>query len=131
MVLDVRPETVRFIAETARSFQAKEAVSIPEDAPLSPADDWALQTLAAHLDDPSYQEAHSAIQDLEPDQQIQLVALMWLGRGDFDLDTWDDAIEMATNERNARTAEYLLSTPLIASYLEEALSQHGYGEDAD
>jgi len=127
-MLDISPDTVRFIAEAAKSFQAKEAVTIPEDAPLSPADDWAIQILAAHFDDPSYQEAASAIADLEPDQQVQLVALMWMGRGDFDLDTWDDAIATAESERTARTAEYLLTTPLVASYLEEALSLHGYDE---
>jgi len=32
--------------------------------------------------DPTYAELKTTIDDLEPDQQIRLVALMWLGRGD-------------------------------------------------
>ena len=124
-MIDVNPDTVCFIIEKAREFHAKEQVSIPE-VPTSPADDWALQVLADHLDDFSYQELRATINDLEPDQQICLVALMWLGRGDFDLEEWDDALEQARDAYNGRTAEYLISTPLVADYLEEGLNTHGY-----
>jgi len=128
-MLDVNPDTIRFIAGAARAFQAQEEVTIPEDAPLSPADDWGVQALAAHFDNPYYQEAVNAIADLGSDQQIQLVALMWLGRGDFDLDQWEEALEMAEEQRTPRTAEYVLSTPLVASYLDEGLALHGYEPD--
>lgn len=124
-MIDVNPETVCFIIDKAREFHAKEAVSIPEP-PGSPADDWALQVLADHLDDFSYQELTTTIRDLEPDQQICLVALMWLGRGDFSIEEWDDAIAEASAAYNGRSAEYLIATPLVADYLEEGLNLHGY-----
>lgn len=127
-MIDVNPDTVRFIIDKAREFHAKEQVSIPE-APTSPADDWARQVLADHIDDFTYQELRSTINDLEPDQQICLVALMWLGRGDFALEEWDDALEQARDAFNGRSAEYLITTSLVSDYLEEGLVIHGYFED--
>ena len=124
-MIDLNPDTVCFIIDRAREFHAKEQVSIPE-TPTSPSDDWARQVLADHLDDSSYQEVVSAVRDLEPDQQICLVALMWLGRGDFSLEEWEDALAQARDAYNGRSAEYLMATPLVADYLEEGLNAHGY-----
>jgi hypothetical protein len=123
--MDLNPDTVRFIIDKAREFHVKEEVTIPEE-PLSPSDDWARQILADHADDPSYQEIKATIDDLEPDQQVTLVALMWLGRGDYAADEWDNAVENAQDSWNERTAEYLLGTPLVADYLSEGLDELGY-----
>jgi hypothetical protein len=86
-MLEVNPEIVCFIIIKAREFHAKEEVVIPEE-PSAPGDDWALQVLADHSDDLTYLELSSTIDDLEPGQQASLVALMWLGRGDYDADEW-------------------------------------------
>lgn len=124
-MLELNPEIVCLIVARAREFQAKEEVVLP-DEPFNPSDDWALQTLADHLDDLTYREVTAAIDDLEPDQQVTLVALMWLGRGDFDTEEWDAAVAQALDQANDRTAEYLLATPLVADYLEEGLDLLGY-----
>ena len=121
----VNPETVCFLIDKAHEFHAKEEVVLP-DTPFSPSDDWALQVLADHQDDPVYAEFKATISDLEPDQQQALVALMWVGRGDFDIDEWIQALDTARASWNARTADYLIATPLVADYLEEGLSQLGY-----
>lgn len=122
---EINPITACFLIDKAKEFHAKEGVVIPEPD-LSPSDDWARQVLADHADDPTYQEFTSAVEDLEPDQQVTLVALMWLGRGDFDVDQWDAGISQARDSWTPRTAEYLLSTPLVADYLGEGLSLLGY-----
>ncbi len=124
-MLEVNPEIVCFIIAKAHEFHAKEQVVIP-DLPENPADDWALQVLADHEDDPTYLELKTTIEDLEPDQQEALVALMWLGRGDYEVDEWAAALEAAHEQHNERTAEYLIATPLVADYLEEGLSLLGY-----
>jgi len=124
-MIELNPENVCFIIDKAREFHAKESVVIPE-RPLDSSDDWALQTLADHQDDPSYLEAKAAIEDLEPDQQMTMVALMWLGRGDFIMEEWSEALADAKDRWTQYTADYLLGTPLVADYLEEALSLHGY-----
>jgi len=123
--MDLNPDTVFFIVDKAREFHVKEAVTIPE-VPLSPTDDWARQILADHADDPVFQELKTIIDDLEPDQQVSLVALMWVGRGDYAAAEWKNAIEQAKDRWNQRTADYLIGTPLVADYLSEGLDQLGY-----
>ncbi len=84
-MISVNLETVSRLMDLARTFHAKEQVVIPQE-PNSPSDDWALQALADHEDDEYYNEFESIINDLEPDQQQEVVALMWLGRGDGTLE---------------------------------------------
>lgn len=127
-MLNLNPETVCFIIDKARQFQAKEEVVFPEE-PGGGGDDWALQVLADHSDDPSVQEVESTVNDLEPDQQAALVALMWLGRGDYDAEEWLEAVREAAETLTESTAGYLLSHPMVADYLMEGLIQHGYDCD--
>jgi hypothetical protein len=46
-------------------------------------------------------------------------------QGDGDLDNWRDLRSEAERAHNNRTASYLIGTPMLADYLEEALSQFG------
>jgi hypothetical protein len=66
------------------------------------------------------------IRDLELDQQDNLVALMWVGRGDFTAAEWQSALDAASARRSSHTADYLIASPLVASYLEEGLTLLGY-----
>lgn len=125
--LDLNRDIVRTIIDKARQFHAKEEVTFPEDDPLSPAGDWAMQVLADHADDPVVQELTSTVDALEPDLQAKLVALMWTGRGDYSLGDWDEAVAQAQDEWNGRTADYLIGTPLVADYLEAGLEQFETG----
>ncbi len=126
--MDLNPDTVFFIIDKAQEFHVKEQVTIPEE-PLSPSDDWARQVLADHADDPVLQELLITIDDLEPDQQVTLVALMWVGRGDFSADEWDTAIDSAKDSWNERSAQYLIGTPLVADYLSMGMEELGYTRD--
>jgi hypothetical protein len=109
-MLDINPETVRFIIERAHEFQ----MLGQSDGDESPEER-----------DPAYAELKATIDDLEPDQQVSLVGLMWLGRGDYTLDEWARALEDAGENWNERTADYLIGTPLLADYLTEGLEQLG------
>src|SRR5450756_291516 len=53
-------------------------------------------------------ELSGFIRGLNLDEQIDLVALMWLGRGDGDLDNWRDLRSEAERAHNNRTASYLI-----------------------
>jgi len=68
----------------------------------------------------------ATVRGLNEDEQIDLVALTWLGRGDGELDDWEELRAEASRAHNKRTAEYLLGIPLLGDYLEEALAQLGY-----
>jgi hypothetical protein len=124
-MLNVNPDTVCFLITKARIFHSKEDVVVP-DMPDSPAEDWALQALADHADDAVFQEFKATIEDLEPDQQQEVVALLWLGRGDFDAEEWDSAVEEARREWTETTAEYLIAHPQLADHLREGLDMLGY-----
>ena len=124
-MLDVNPDTVCFLINKAREFHAKEEVVIP-DVPDSPAEDWGRQALAAHGGDLTFQEFKSTFDDLEPDQQQIVVALLWLGRGDFDVSEWQAALDEAHEYWTSETAEYLIAHPMLADYLLEGLSLLDY-----
>ena len=80
----------------------------------------------AHADDPTRTEIVAFIAALSEDEQTDLVALMWLGRGDGTLEDWTDLRDEARDQHNNRTASYLLGEPLLSDYLEEGLSQFGF-----
>lgn len=119
-MFDVNPDTVCFLIEKAREFQGKEQVVLP-DVPDSPSEDWGLQALADHGGDLTLQEFKSTFDNLEPDQQQNIVALFWVGRGDFEKDDWEQAFEEARANWTRNTAEYLLAHPLVADYLTDGL----------
>jgi len=128
-MLNIQTETLCFIIAKAREFQAKEGVVIPEELPESPSENWARQVLADHGDDHVLQEVAAMINDLDDDAQAELVALMWLGRGDYTLDEWATAVEDARRERSDHTPGYLLSHPQVSFYLEEGMALHGQSCD--
>ncbi|KTC64732.1 hypothetical protein Lade_2026 [Legionella adelaidensis] len=80
-MLNIDSEMIRDILDKARQFQAKEAVSFPEVTDEMDA----MYVLADYPDDAVFQDATQVIDNLRPDQQATLIALMLLGRGDFTL----------------------------------------------
>ena len=82
-----------------------------------------VSVLEDHGEDPVADEIRGFMGALNEDEQIDLVALAWLGRGDGTIDDWDELRAEAARAHNKRTAAYLLGMPLLADHLEEALSQ--------
>jgi hypothetical protein len=123
--LTISPEKVCFVIFKAREFDAKEGVTEP-DPGSNPTDDQDAAILEDHEDDPVVEELTSFIDSLSEDEQIDLVALTWLGRDDNTVDDWDSVREEAARAHNERTVEYLLGTPQVSDFLEEGLSMLGY-----
>ena len=123
--LAIAAEKVAQILAKARQFAAKDVVTDP-DPSSNASDDAMVSVLEDHTDDPVQTELTAIIRGLNQDEQIDLVALAWLGRGDGELDNWDDIRAEASRAHNRRTAEYLLGMPLLGDYLEEALAQLGH-----
>jgi hypothetical protein len=120
--LSISPEEVCFIIVKAREFDVKDIVTEPDPA-SNATDDAMLSVLEDHRDDPTYLELRSFINALTEDEQIDLVTLTWLGRGDGTIDDWDQLRSEAARLHNARTAAYLLGKPMLADHVEEGLSQ--------
>ena len=119
-MLVISPEKIFFIVVKAREFAAKDAVTDPEPS-SSGADDHMISVLEDQPDDPAFDEVREFINALSEDEQIDLVTLAWLGRGEYTADDWEEVRGEAAAAHNERTAEYLLGMPLLADYLEEGL----------
>ena len=120
--MNLNRDTVRFLVDAAREFHTRDDVSFDEEPDFSN-EDCSAQVATDFAGDPYYQELKTTIEDLEPDQQMTLAALMWLGRGDFSIEEWREALQQAADSWTDHTADYLIGTSLLADYLEEALSQ--------
>jgi hypothetical protein len=121
----ISTEKAAAILTIARRFDVKDVVTDP-DSSSNASDDAMLSVLEDHSDDPARIELVAMIRALNEDEQVDLVALTWLGRGDGDLDDWEDLRAEAARAHNRRTAEYLSGIPLLSDYLEEALAQFGH-----
>jgi hypothetical protein len=126
--LSISTESVCFLIVKAREFDVQD-LETDEDSGSNPTDDRSVDVLEEHSDNPVVQEISAFIEALSEDEQIDLVALMRLGRGDGTLVDWDDLRNEAQLQHNAQTASYLLGEPLVADYLEEGLSQFGLSCD--
>jgi hypothetical protein len=121
-------DKICFIITKARQFDVKDVVTDPNEG-SNPADDAMIAVLEDHSDDPVLQELRGFIDALSEDEQIDLVAMAWLGRGDGTLEDWDELRSEAARAHNRRTASYLLGMPLLSNHLEDALSQFGLSCD--
>jgi hypothetical protein len=123
--LTISPEKVCFIIIKAREFDAKDALTEP-DPGSNPSDDLEASVLEDHEDDPVVEELTSLIDSLSEDEQIDLVALAWLGRDDYEAADWPAVREEAARAHNRGTSSYLLGMPQLGDFLEEGLSMLGY-----
>lgn len=127
--IDLNRETIRFLIDRVREFQTRDDIDF-DDEPDVDEDDWSGEMSDSFAEDPYYQELKTTIEDLEPDQQITLVAVMWVGRGDYSPSEWDDALREARRNWNEHTAAYLLGTPMLSDYLAEGVEQLEFEEAA-
>jgi hypothetical protein len=135
-MLDTDLETICWLIVKVREFEVEDAMPADagdDDATVTPDSEEALEAADERRaqEDPIYAEAKRVIDELNEESQIELVALTWLGRGDYTgPDEWQEALDEAGNRHaEINTAEYLLGNPLLADYLEEGLSQLGLSCD--
>jgi hypothetical protein len=116
-------ETLAYIVLKARAFDALVAPDDVTDG-SDAVDDRFVDALEDESDNPAGRELRAAIASLNSDAQASLVALAWLGRGDYDADDWDEALA-AARERGGAATRYLMALPLLGDYLEEGAEKLG------
>lgn len=128
MGLDIAPEKVAHVIIKAREYDVKVGAwdDTREDGD---AEEDPSAILEDFTNDPTRAELAGFIDRLNYDEQANLVALMWVGRGTYEKDEFDEAVETARAERVNATSSYLLGVPLLADYLEEGLEKMGYSVD--
>jgi hypothetical protein len=122
-MLTIPLEKLAYIIEKAREFDAE----VPSDAEegSNAADDDEREILLDTPENPTEQELRDAIDGLGIPERQELLALMWLGRGDYDAESWSEALQQARQTQSASETTYLLGTPLLGEYIEEGVSALG------
>lgn len=123
--LEVEPATVAFLITKARAFDAKVAPA-DRDTVSQPGEDEDHDALEDYGDDPVAAEITEIIADLNEDEQAELVAMTWVGRGDFSVEEWKEAVQDAMDRKTGPTTDYLLGIPLLGDLLEEGFVALGY-----
>jgi hypothetical protein len=118
-MLTISPEKVCYVIAKAREFDVKVAAEELDDEGMG-------RILEDYADDPTLEELKSFLEAQSDDELRELLALAWVGRGDFGADEWQEALAQVQDVREKHTVDYLLGTPLLCDYLEEGLAQFGH-----
>jgi hypothetical protein len=121
--LTISAEKAFYIIVKAREFDEEVAPADP-DTGSNPTDDREVDVLESDGDNPTLQELEGALATLNIDEQLDLLALTWLGRGDFP--SFEQARQQAEDVRDKHIPSYLIGTPKLGDYLEEGLARLGY-----
>lgn len=79
-------------------------------------------------------ELYAFIDGLNAEEKAHLTAIAWVGRGAFEPEDYDEAVETAFAEATVPTAKYLMGMPHLSENLEagmEALGLDVSGEEED
>jgi len=120
--LSISPEKVFFIIAKSRQSEGSAAG-------LELGSDLGDDMPEDHSERSDQSQLSSVIRGLNEDELVDLVTLTWLGRGDGEIDNWRELRAEASRAHNNRTASYLIGTPMLADYLEEALSEFGLSSE--
>lgn len=123
--LNIGLDKVLGIVLKARAFDQED---FPDDADPG-SEPEAIQDREEQLDsgdDSTEAELRELIDDLNDDEVVDLIALVWLGRGDFSKDELPEARDLARERHQGSSATYLMGIPTLAEYLAEGVSEAGY-----
>ncbi|MAC78013.1 MAG: hypothetical protein CML66_08100 [Rhodobacteraceae bacterium] len=71
-------------------------------------------------------ELRDFIEAMTEDEQAELVAVMWIGRGSFEAEEFAEAVRTVRAEATTPCADYLIGTPHLSENLENGLDALGY-----
>lgn len=123
--LNINSEYMRRLIEKMRAVMGREDEVMP-DIGGNKSDDERPATLQETPGDLLIEELSEEIDAMDADHRHELVALVWLGRGDFSAAEWPEALALAEERDVGPTSLYLLSHPLVADQIASGLEELGY-----
>ena len=126
--LSISPEKIFFIVAKSRQ---SDGTATDLDANSTSADDDAVHGFEDHSRMTDRSELSGFIRGLNVDEQVDLVALMWLGRGDGEVEEWDDLRARAAEARaeykapRREAVQYLLGEPMLGDLLADGMDELG------
>jgi len=129
--LTIAPDTVRLIVEKARTLSAAVNEDYDDGSEHEVEIDGEAHDTHRHdglaeeeTEDQTERELRQIVRELNVDEAAELIALTWIGRGDYEAAEFADAVAEA-RQRNYRPSRYLLGMPMLADWLEEGLEAIG------
>jgi len=123
--LSLNPDYLTMLVLKVRAFMGTEDTKESEEG-SNPTDDAVpSSTFQEDSDDLSREELIEEIRGLDARQQVELVALMWLGRDEGAPEDFGDLVQLAASRREVPTENYLLDHPLVAEYWLDGLERLG------
>lgn len=131
-VLTINPETVRDIIEKARAISANLSDEYEGGHEHEVEFDGYNKDIHQHSGlaeeetaDMSDTQLQQLIDGLNEDKASELVAITWIGRGDFEIGEWEKTVETARRSATAKTSTYLMGMPMLGDWLDEGLAAIG------
>jgi len=125
--MDIALDKVCDIIVRARAIDMKEGDTDPASG-SNPIDDANLDTLVTTPDDATEEEVREVIAGLNEDERHDLIALVYIGRGDLEPEEWVEAVRLAREREDASsvsTADWLLGIPNLGDLLDEGINAMG------
>lgn len=126
--LSIGPDTVRLFILKAKALSAGMTDDFADGSEHEIEFDGDGHDLHQHdglaeeeSEDLTERELRELIGDLNVDEAAELIALAWVGRGDYDAGEWGEALAAAKQRPLRQTAKYLLGMPQLADWLEQGL----------
>jgi hypothetical protein len=134
---ELKPETVGQMIALVRELNSGAETMMPDDEEDAyehgkvDVDEDALESERhdEHEHDPTYLSLQRFVNELGVDEQCELIALAWLGRGDGTRDDWNDLYELARERHSNHTPDYLLAMPMLAEFLADGMEAFGYSAE--
>jgi hypothetical protein len=122
--MDIALDKVCELILRLREIDMKDGATDPASG-SNPTDDGAVDVFTSDPDDPTEEEVREVIAGMNEDERHDLVAIAWIGRGDFEPEEWAEALRTARERETQSTADYLLGIPNIGDLLDEGLASLG------
>ncbi len=130
--MNMAEKSVRSLILRARAYDSKEQIDDFQPDPDTSEVDF-VESMVTGDHDPIRDEIRNWIDCLDEEGQVELVALYWIGRGDFEGREFSAAVIEARARRSSPTSGYLLGAPMLGDYLEaglDAVIEAGVLDDA-
>lgn len=118
--MNMAERSVRSLILRARAYDSKEQIDDFQADPDTAEVD-SVESMLTGDRDPIRDEIKNWIDCLDEEGQVELVALYWIGRGDYEGGEFVAAVNEARSRRSSPTASYLLGAPMLGDYLEAGL----------
>lgn len=129
--LTIAPDKVRLIIGKTRMVSAAVNEDYEDGAEHEVEIDGDARDLHHHdglaeeeTEDQTERELRQVVRELNVDEAAELIALAWIGRGDYEAAEFSEAVREA-RQRNYRPTRYLLGMPMLGDWLEEGLEAIG------